>query len=87
MMEKARVYLANGTGEVWVFWPESSQVDMWRAEDKGDADTYTVGPETVDGETNFTDLPPERRKEFIESSVVAGFTLALDDVFPPRLTI
>jgi len=40
MTEKALTYISNGTGEVWIFWPESQQVDMWRAEDTGDATTY-----------------------------------------------
>ncbi len=45
MIEKARVYITNGTSEVWVFWPESTSVDIWRAEDTGDADTYAIRSE------------------------------------------
>jgi len=42
MTEKARVYISNGTGEVWVFWPELHQVDIWRAEDTGNPDDYAI---------------------------------------------
>ena len=35
MTEKAHTYISNGTGEVWIFWPGSRQVDMWRAGEAG----------------------------------------------------
>ncbi len=128
MTEKARVYISNGTGEVWIFWPESAQVDIWRAEDTGDASTYTRRSEEVEIPARYAGGREFRRVvdrdlvhtkpvnhhpsgdmhgvlgvgntgsiiignyvllsgSTILSSVVADFTLALDDVFPPRSSI
>jgi len=120
MTEKAHTYISNGTGEVWVFWPELRQVDMWRAEDTGNPDDYAtdtllasvhryLDPALVEESGVF-----QMRKLYIthhpsgdmhgvtaigigmawtsgdtntlRSSVVEGFTFALDDAFPPSYT-
>ncbi len=116
MTEKARVYISNGTGEVWVFWPELHQVDIWRAEDTGNPDDYATDP-TLEAvrHSPFSVLAEESAffqmhslyithhpsgdmhgvtaigmgmaltgigSYTLRSSVVEGFTLALDDAFP-----
>ncbi len=42
LTEKAHTYISNGTGEVWIFWPEVRQVDMWRAEGSDDPRDYAI---------------------------------------------
>jgi Uma2 family endonuclease len=116
MTDKALTYISNGTGEVWIFWPESRQVDVWRSRNAGDAgdyETYQPRPLPL---IVIDDVSPDlrgvftRRDEYtynppvnhhpsgdmsgvlgvgngpgiytIRSSVVEGFTLSLDDLFP-----
>jgi len=110
MTEKARVYISNGTSEVWVFWPGSKQVDMWRSRDTGDAGDYVTYHPALLRYTDITDMiemeeyannrPVSRHPSgdmsgvlgvgngpglyTIHSSVIEGFTVSLDDLFPPR---
>lgn len=128
MTEKARTYISNGTGEVWVFWPELHQVDIWRAEDTGNPDDYATDPMLARysaivelAEKNALLVELAEKNAFLQmhslyithhpsgdmhgvtaigigmtltsignytlrSSVVEGFTLALDDAFPPSYT-
>ncbi len=68
MAEKARVYLSNGTSEVWTFWPASSQVDIWRAADTGDSDTYATRTEKKVDVPEYSDrpYPPGLHNQFLE---------------------
>ncbi len=48
MKAKAERYLAGGTALVWVVWPKSLQVDVWRP---GDVEPTTLGvDDALDGE-------------------------------------
>lgn len=104
MTEKARVYISNGTSEVWVFWPGSKQVDIWRSRDTRDVGDYVTHHSQP---LRHTDIEEYKYNPFvnrhpsgdmygvlgvgngpgiytIRSSVVEGFTVSLDDLFPPR---
>lgn len=50
MAAKAGRYLAAGTQLVWVVWPRSREVDVWRAGDAHPTITLTTG-DTLDGGT------------------------------------
>lgn len=50
MAEKAKRYLAGGTGLVWVVWPKRQEVDVWRPGDTRPSATLQVG-DTLDGES------------------------------------
>lgn len=50
MAAKARVYLRAGTRRVWVVWPQSAHVDVWRADAlTGPSAALTVN-DSLDGE-------------------------------------
>lgn len=49
MAQKARLYLAAGTRLLWLVWPGSRQVDIWRPGNDQPVTTLTVG-NTLDGE-------------------------------------
>ncbi len=91
MTEKAHTYISNGTGEVWVFWPASTQVDIWRAADMGTFDAYATRNEPT--HTVLIHHHPSGDMQgvlgvpvgyMIHSTVVEGFTLSLADVLVPR---
>lgn len=95
MTEKARVYISNGTSEVWTFWPASRQVDMWRSKDIGTLDDYVTTDE-IEHTLHINHYPSGDMHGLmaiggigtyytIRSRVVEGFTLSLDDIFPTRL--
>lgn len=50
MAEKARQYLAAGTRLVWLVWPRSRQVDVWRAGDAAVPSRSLTGDDVLDGE-------------------------------------
>jgi len=112
MTEKARVYISNGTSEVWVFWPGSAQVDMWRAQGTDNPDDYGIRSEPLirnddmaledptlvavlaDRANHKTPVNHHPSGDMrgvmgvgvfytIRSIAVEGFTLSLNDVFPP----
>ncbi len=50
MAEKARLYLQGGTHLVWIVWPQSRHIDVWRAGSaEQPASTKNVG-DSLDGE-------------------------------------
>ncbi len=74
MATKARTYLRGGTRLVWVVWPRSAHIDVWRAARAGGPDTLLAPAATLhlgdalDGE-----------------DVVLGFTYPVTDVFADPL--
>ena len=74
MATKARTYLRGGTRLVWVVWPRSAHIDVWRAARAGGPDTLLAPAATLhlgdalDGE-----------------DVVPGFMYPVTDVFADPL--
>jgi Uma2 family endonuclease len=48
MAKKAQRYLAAGTQLVWIIWPKSREIDVWRPGDTQPSQTLSVG-DTLDG--------------------------------------
>jgi len=80
MAAKARFYLRAGTPIVWVIWPRSGHIDIWRAEILTVPATVLTLGGILDGEhvlSGFTDpvddlfldpLRPEREKLHVRSA-------------------
>ncbi len=47
---KARLYLSGGTRLVWVVWPSSGHIDVWRAGNEGAPAAILGTGDTLDGE-------------------------------------
>ncbi len=47
---KARRYLAGGTRLVWIVWPQSGYIDVWRSGNLAFPATALHGGDTLDGE-------------------------------------
>jgi Uma2 family endonuclease len=66
MAEKAKQWLLAGVQLAWIVWPAAKRVDVWR-QDKDDAPVAILGAgDTLDGKA---------------LSALAGFSIALDDLF------
>jgi Uma2 family endonuclease len=49
MDDKARLYLAAGVQLVWIVWPDTQTVDVWRSGSDAPVATLTAGDDALDG--------------------------------------